>query len=205
MDPAAQERLTALFHEHSRRVLAYLLHRGAGDEAADLLSETFAVAWRRLDAVPDDPLPWLLVVARNVLAHHHRSHRRSRALVETWALEQRRPDVVTDVAEDVADRNHVRSAVSSLSAEDREVLMLVGWDGLTATEAAVVLGCAPGAFSVRLHRARRRLQRALDTPPQGSPGTPPVGAAATSRAPAHARPARACRPRATAPSTPVEL
>lgn len=171
MAPASEERLTELFHQHSPRVLGYLLHRGAGDAGPDLLSETFAIAWRRLGDVPADALPWLLVVARNTLAHHWRSSGRSQAVHQSWALEQREAAVVGDVGEDVAERSHVRAALASLSEQDREVLMLIGWDGLSTTQAASALQCAPGAFGVRLHRARGRLQRALDAPPQRSPSS----------------------------------
>jgi RNA polymerase sigma-70 factor (ECF subfamily) len=52
-------------------------------------------------------------------------------------------------------------ALASLSAGDREVLMLVAWEGLEARRAAVVVGCSPRAFAMRLHRARRRLARAI--------------------------------------------
>lgn len=166
MAPASDERLTALFHQHSPRVLGYLLHRGAGDAGPDLLSETFAIAWRRLGDVPADALPWLLVVARNTLAHHWRSSGRLRAVHQSWALARRGSAVVGDVGEDVVERAHVRAALASLSEQDREVLMLIGWDGLSTTQAAAALQCAPGAFSVRLHRTRGRLQRALDAPPQ---------------------------------------
>ena len=43
----------------------------------------------------------------------------------------------------------------------REALLLIAWEGLSVSEAAVVVGCSRGAFAVRLHRARRRLSVAL--------------------------------------------
>jgi RNA polymerase sigma-70 factor (ECF subfamily) len=52
-------------------------------------------------------------------------------------------------------------AVHALSARDREILMLVAWDGLSVDEAATALGCSRGAAKVRFHRAKRRLARAL--------------------------------------------
>ena len=165
-DPS--ERLTRLFHEHSSRVLSYLLHRGAGDAGPDLLSETFAVAWRRIDDVPDPALAWLLVVARNALAHHWRSLGRREALRgELVRLHGAAVTGGADVAEAVVERSEVLAALASLSEQDREVLVLTGWDGLSTAEGAVVLGCAPGAFAVRLHRARRRLQRLLDVTEDG--------------------------------------
>jgi RNA polymerase sigma-70 factor (ECF subfamily) len=55
------------------------------------------------------------------------------------------------------------SALRSLRADDRELLMMIAWDGLENREAAVLLGCSPRTFAVRLHRARRRLAGALAT------------------------------------------
>lgn len=61
----------------------------------------------------------------------------------------------------VAERSVVSAALGALREADREVLCLIAWDGLDQVEAAEVLGCSPGAFKVRLHRARGRLEKAL--------------------------------------------
>jgi predicted DNA-binding protein (UPF0251 family) len=53
------------------------------------------------------------------------------------------------------------AALATLSERDREALMLVAWDGLAHDVAASVMGCSTGAFTVRIHRARRKLERAL--------------------------------------------
>lgn len=173
MQDDAADRLTRLYREHSPRVLGFALNRGAGDAAGDVLSETFAVAWRRLDDVPDPALPWLLGVARNVLAHHWRAQGRRNALQDEVArLGAGRGDHGPDIADTVVERASVLRALETLSDDDREVLVLTGWDGLSTTDAAAVLGCAPGTLSVRLHRARRRLQSALGPPPSCSHAHP---------------------------------
>nr|WP_255480966.1 sigma-70 family RNA polymerase sigma factor [Quadrisphaera sp. RL12-1S] len=177
-----------MFRDHSARVLTFLGHRGAGDAAPDLLSEVFTTTWRRIDDVPDPALPWLLGVARNTLAHHWRAQGQQAALAlqAAHAANREHPShrggpATLDIADVVAERSAVITALAALADEDREVLLLIGWDGLTAGEAAAVLGCAPGAFAVRLHRARRRLQRVLDPPPWSDP-------AVTTALPASARP-----------------
>nr|BFE82296.1 hypothetical protein GCM10020093_048970 [Planobispora longispora] len=73
-DPEA--RFTALYDRHYRSVLGYALLRAERQAAEDVASETFLIAWRRLDGVPDQPLPWLLGVARNLLRKHHERGRR---------------------------------------------------------------------------------------------------------------------------------
>jgi RNA polymerase sigma factor (sigma-70 family) len=53
------------------------------------------------------------------------------------------------------------AAISELSNDDRELLLLVAWDELRPSEAAVVLGISSEAARSRLHRARRRMDTAL--------------------------------------------
>ena len=68
-DTARRERFAQAFEEHFRAVSAYALRRTTPAEAEDAVAETFLVAWRRLDELPDDAKPWLLGVARRVLAN----------------------------------------------------------------------------------------------------------------------------------------
>ena len=70
------------------------------------------------------------------------------------------------MAEGVAERAAVLAALTWLSEDDRELLTLVAWHGLSTREAARVVGCSPATFFVRLHRARRRLQEALADVPR---------------------------------------
>jgi RNA polymerase sigma-70 factor (ECF subfamily) len=158
VDGTDQERFERLFREQSRPVAAYLLARADRELAHDALARTFEVAWRKLADVPADPLPWLLGVARRVLSELRRAQGRREALVERFAGQE--PDVgrTDDVAELSIERLTALHALRSLSAADREVLLLVAWDGLTEAQAAAMLGCSRGAFALRLHRARARLR-----------------------------------------------
>jgi RNA polymerase sigma-70 factor, ECF subfamily len=165
------ERFSALFDAFSPRVFAYVRRHIERSLVEDIVSETFLVAWRRLNEMPDDPLPWLLVVARNVLANHRRSFARHDCIqLERAALER---FVSTDLAvEDaVIARTTMLNALTSLTSTEREALLLVAWDGLSAAQAAEVTGCSPRTFAVRLHRARRRLDRAVATA-GAEPGPP---------------------------------
>jgi RNA polymerase sigma-70 factor (ECF subfamily) len=146
------------------RVLGYAIRRSDDRATAEeAVSETFLVAWRRLDAVPDEPLPWLLGVARKVIANQRRAAGRRSPdgpLVPLEAVADPAPGA--GVADLVADREAFAEAFAALSPGDREVLALVNWDGLSPKEAATVLGCTPATFYLRLHRARRRLLKELE-------------------------------------------
>ena len=162
-DPAGTE-FEEWFRRHYPRVLAYVLRRLPDRSAAeDLTAETFLIAWRRREKIPADPLPWLFTVAGNQLHNERRSARRRTELALRVAAEpafERTPAL--------AENQQILDALAGLDERDREVLMLVTWDGLDRARAAAVLGCSEKTFAVRLHRARRRLALALASPPSTS-------------------------------------
>ncbi|MFI0350778.1 RNA polymerase sigma factor [Actinomadura sp. 9N407] len=160
-DPAS--RFTRLYDENYRRVLAYALTHAEPHTAEDIAGETFLIAWRRLGEVGDTPLPWLLGVARNLLRKQRDGSQRRRMLAER-AAELAGPDerAAWDIADHVVERHVALAAVAALPERDLEILALVNWHGLAPREAAAVLGCSAPTFLVRLHRARKRLARALD-------------------------------------------
>lgn len=154
-----ERRFTAIYDAYRQNVWAYAAARAGRQAADEAVSETFAIAWRRLADVPDPALPWLLGVARNVLRDGHRARvRRESSAAELGRAA--RP--AGDIAEDVAERLAVLRAMAALPEADREVLILIAWQGLTPREAAEVVRCSPAALRVRLHRARRRLLRAAE-------------------------------------------
>ncbi|WHP17872.1 RNA polymerase sigma factor [Cellulomonas sp. ES6] len=94
------ERFAALFERTHRPLLAYALRRVSDPaDAADVVAETFLVAWRRLDDVPagEAARPWLFGVARRVLANHYRGERRRDALADR--LRDQLTEVVPQPAE----------------------------------------------------------------------------------------------------------
>ncbi len=149
-------RLEALYVAHADEVHAYVRRRAEAAVADDVVMEVFVVACRRLEEVPDPALPWLLGCARRVMANQRRSATRAEALTDRLRSAAR----AAGIDEDGAGR--LAGALEQLSDGDREVLFLSSWEGLDLRELAVVLGCSHGAAGVRLHRARRRLRRALD-------------------------------------------
>lgn len=56
------------------------------------------------------------------------------------------------------ERQEALERLAALKEAHREALLLIGWDGLTATEAAEASGLKPSAFRTRLHRARQELE-----------------------------------------------
>lgn len=160
----SNDRFRRLFDDHYRIVMAFALRRTPeADDAHDVTSETFAVAWRRLDDVPthrDGQVAWLLATARRVLANLHRSHRRRRALLSRVTANGDRI-VARDVCEQTTEVDIVRTALADVGEVDREILRLAAWEDLPHAQIAEILDLSVSAVSVRLHRARQRLARAL--------------------------------------------
>ena len=152
---AAEARFAKVF-AHLGLLGAYARRRGARDPDA-IAAEAMAIAWRRLADVPrDDPRPWLIATTRNLVLADQRRHGKS-----MQDLEGVEPAASPESA--VLELDHeLEVALAALSETDREALLLVAWEDLTASAAAASLGISPAAIRVRLHRARRRLRYELE-------------------------------------------
>jgi RNA polymerase sigma factor (sigma-70 family) len=178
----AERRFEDLVRRCGSRVLGYLVRRTTPvEDAADVYQDTLTTAWRKVHSTPEDPdhqLAWLLAIARRTLANHRRT--RTRRLAATQRL-------VHELAAGLPEGDsaggggldHVHDALAGLCSDDREVLTLTYWDGLTCEQAAVVLGVRPATARKRLERARRRVAATLATGAGPAPaGGEPAGEAA---------------------------
>lgn len=146
-----------LFAAHAVAVHRYLVRRlpAGGADAEDLAADVLATAWRRRADVPRGAeLPWLYRTAGFVLANHRRKARPTPVAVV--------PDVPDDVdpATLAVDDDRVRAVLGRLSPRDRQVLLLVAWDGVGGDALAQVLGLSRGGADAALSRARARLRAA---------------------------------------------
>ncbi|WP_327089449.1 RNA polymerase sigma factor [Nonomuraea sp. NBC_01738] len=155
-----RDRFEAVYDAYYPAIHQYAARRtGSPDDTADVISETFLTAWRRIGDVPagDEALLWLYGVARRVLANQRRGDARRAGLAERL-----RTELAADRPVAPVDLDHVRFAFEGLPERDREVLALACWEGLTGEQIARVLGGTAIAARTRLHRARKRLAKALE-------------------------------------------
>ncbi|WP_448058991.1 RNA polymerase sigma factor [Cellulomonas hominis] len=157
-----ERQFATMFAELYPVVLGYAARRTDWHVAEDVASQALTIAWRRGDALPEtleERRAWLIVVARNLLANAQRSRLRADGLDRRLraGLAAGIPVAEHDPADIVADRELASGAMRRLSPRDQEILQLVAWEGLELTELAQVLGCTPATASMRVHRARRRL------------------------------------------------
>lgn len=166
-----------LFRAHAGQVHRYAQRQVGLDSADDVVAETFVVALRKFERIPEDALPWLLVVARNVIRNQQRHLRRQQLLWCEVVRHQWRDVSAASADEPVLAREAAIAALSQCTDSEREALLLTAWDGLDPASAAAVAGCSARAFTVRLSRARARFDRHLqahDHPPTDTDTTPRV-------------------------------
>jgi RNA polymerase sigma-70 factor (ECF subfamily) len=159
-----RERFEELFGAHREAVLGYLRRRtDSGHDAADLLADTFLVAWRRLDDIPPgtQTRPWLYGVARRTLANHRRGEGRRHALATK--LRQELTDL-DSMDRSLPDDTPAARAFRALPEQDRELLSLVAWEELDTAQIAITLGISQNAVRIRLHRARKRFAKLVTAP-----------------------------------------
>ncbi|MGA2529773.1 MAG: sigma-70 family RNA polymerase sigma factor [Acidimicrobiales bacterium] len=170
--PSPEIRCNALYRAHFRAVLGYVRRREASEaDVADIVADVFAIAWRRIDSVPEAPgdLLWLYGVARRILSEHRRRRWRRGRLSDRIAVER-----IVEL-ETIRDPQHDRLLVliARLRPADQEVLRLVLWEELSHEAAAAVLGCSVNAVAVRIYRAKRRIAKELEI---SKPSEPPTDA-----------------------------
>ena len=146
------------FQRFHSDVVRYARRRVGPEMAGDVAAEVFVVAWRRIDDLMsvDNQLAWLYGVARLTVANTMRSERRRSTL-------QRRTAAATGLEEpsEPSGGTETLAALGRLAPKDQEVLRLVAWEGLKGKALALALGTSEVAARSRLHRARRRFERAL--------------------------------------------
>lgn len=174
------ERFELLFNANYGGVLAYALRRcSSRQDAEDVVAETFAVAWRRLNELPegDEARLWLFGTARLVWTNRIRGNRRQRGLLDRLRRHARQSQT-PDVDAVLVANERLRKAIAALRETDREILRLHAWEDLTAEQIAITLEISTPAAWKRLQRARDRLAAHMAASDEGFDGaaTSPVTA-----------------------------
>lgn len=162
------------FRRHVDSVTRYAMRRCNGPEdVADLVGECFLVALQaasRYRPETDTALPWLFGIARRLVARQRRrTASRRRLLAKTSNVFPRFSESEADAVARAIDASRqapaLERALARLSSSEREVLLLVAFDGVSPSEAAIALGITPNAARLRLSRARKTVKDALAVDP----------------------------------------
>lgn len=169
-----RSRFESIYDAYRMPVLAYCMRRMPAEDAGDACSETFLVAWRRLDDVPDDPetLPFLYGIAAKVLANQNRSARRhTRLKAKLNGLGVTQSDDPSALVLKNSQHQEVLDALERLKPRDREIIMLYTWEDLPREAISRMLGMSKAAVDQRIHRAYKKLARILKPANESSRST----------------------------------
>lgn len=132
----------------------------SAEGAADCVGEVLLTVWRKradLPPVTDERRAWVFGIAHHVLRNYSRSQVRSIALTHRLAAA-----LLTEPAPHaLPEGDQVLDALSQLKPADRELVLLVAWEGFRVDQAAAILGIRADAARARYSRARTRLATAL--------------------------------------------
>jgi RNA polymerase sigma factor (sigma-70 family) len=171
-DSPRRERFERIYAETRVPILGYLVRRTSiPADAADLLAETYVIAWRKLeDLVADEEARlWLYAVARRVLANHNRHQAVEKNLAAALRSQLTAEVKGMRVPEEVPFDDVIAASLAALDPTDREIMQLSAWEQLAPRDIAQVMGLTAGAIRVRLHRVRARLR--ADLIQAGHPGS----------------------------------
>jgi RNA polymerase sigma factor (sigma-70 family) len=167
---AHPDAFAVVFDRHSPHIHRYLARRLGRQAADDLVAETFLAAFRKragYDLARPDARPWLYGIATNLVSGHRRAEQREYRLRAMAAVRQESDCHADRVAAQVTAQAMGRllaTALAELSEGDRDVLLLIAWEGLAYDEVADALGIPVGTVRSRLNRARRKVRLVLDAP-----------------------------------------
>jgi RNA polymerase sigma-70 factor (ECF subfamily) len=156
-----------MYVTHRDAVWSYVVRRTNRDDVDDAVAEVFTVAWRRINSspLPEEQLPWLYGISKNVVRNINRSTTRRRRL---WTRAGAIPpeDAPTPDVQVVRNLGDVEllAAVAKLRPLERELLRLRTWEELSIKDIAAVIGMSPKAVESQLVRIRRSLARKLAVP-----------------------------------------
>lgn len=157
-DPRAFDRAYAAYAPRLRSFLLRLARRA--EVADDLAQETWIKLARAAPTLaPDTRLaPLLFTIARNAFVSHRRWAVLDLSRLLTLGADEapfaRSPEDEATIAEDT---RAAEIALGRLSTGDRELVLLIGVEGLAHDEVAAMLGLTEVALRKRLSRARERL------------------------------------------------
>lgn len=157
VDVRRVELFREFFTRYYSAATGYCVRRGLPEEdAREVASDAFNVVWLKIEHPDETTVPFLYRTCRNLLLHSIRSRQRREATQKSAVLENSRRESTYG-----ANHDALWNAVLALPELQQEVIYLLYWDGLSASQTAEVLGSTESAVWAHSSRARRKMKLAL--------------------------------------------
>jgi RNA polymerase sigma factor (sigma-70 family) len=164
------ELFEVIFERHYQAVFRFAVGRAGVDDAGDIAADTFVRAFDRRDRFRTDresALPWLFGIAANVAREKRRkSARRQRMVQRSVALvtgdDARFELEAAERVDAVSQRPELTAALSALSDDEYQVLMLLAIADFSYPDISEYLGIPIGTVRSRIHRARRKMRELME-------------------------------------------
>lgn len=165
-------RFALIFDRHVDAIRRFAVARVGTGAADDVAAEVFRIAFeqrRTFDPQVSDALPWLYGMAANLVRRELRGRARGYAALERLGGRRDLPgEPLLDVTARLDARTDLlalREALTTLTPDELDVLLLVAWEQLSPSAAASVLGIPPETARTRLRRARQRIRNHANATP----------------------------------------
>jgi RNA polymerase sigma-70 factor (ECF subfamily) len=159
-----QDRLASLYDEYYDKIARYAyLHTGDRYQAEDIAGQVFLKALESLKSYEERGVPmqaWLFRIAHNLVVDYLRKAKKNKTVpiekvdIEDWAD-------LADIAERNIEMERVKGAMEQLTGEQRQVLGLRFFSGLTSKEAGSILNKSDGAVRETQRAAIEKLRKLL--------------------------------------------
>ena len=164
-----------LFDRHFASLFQFCSRRVGSTTAEDVVGETFRRAFEnreQFDTSRPNAGPWLMTIALNIIRNEHRRSQRESSAIAGMSVQPEDHELPEGLVVGSLDAekllSQVQACLSRLGDVEYEALTLYVWDELSYDEIAEITDVPLGTVRSRIHRARQRLQEALEATHQPS-------------------------------------
>ena len=157
------DKLGLLYERHKKKLFGFFYNLGNNPSVSeDLVQNVFVRMLQYRTSFSGDGTfgAWMFRMARNVNYDYHKKASKTEFSNNSSTIEIKDPmdDAINEGIEMEGNNALLRRAMSKLSEEKRQLLVLTKYKGLKFSELAEVVGCSEGAAKVRVHRALNELR-----------------------------------------------
>lgn len=151
------EAMAELYDSYAAAIYKFIFYKTMHKETAeDLTSKVFFKVLEKISSFNSEKSSfrtWLYTVARNTVIDHYRTQKKNKNIEDVWDLSSK--EEVDEIVENRLQLEKVQEALKDLKPEQREIVLLRIWQGMTYQEIAEAIGSTEGACKMKYTRAMK--------------------------------------------------